>query len=327
MPPGMRPMPDPKMHSNRPDTLKDARSGSLSQERVPAPVISPAEWERYRIIREKNNMVNEQRTKIDEELIKLRKIKKNSKAKLRSLCRNQEAMPMNAMRPGYVNNDIVEAERRVDNVTKDIADQQRLMEQCKQEQKELMSQLQSFETRYHLNPAATPIPMTPGAETHPQMPFPPQHPQQIIYQQHQQPTPTLSSPPYSFVPHGGMNPAFAPFKQNSFYGIESSDTFAPGPNSFYPSPSGIRLSNFNNFQAASPVMSNPPSPLSVRPTSSASTEVAQKSSRGRKRRRPADEIRTPKMGNVVYNLLTDPLEREIYSVSNSGLFYINAWIA
>jgi hypothetical protein len=132
-----------------------------------------------------------------------------------------------------------------------------------------------------------------------------------MYPQHQQPTPTLSSPPCSFGPPGGMNPAYVPFRQNSFYGMEPAESFTPNP--FYPSSSGIRLSNFNNFQAASPVMSNPPSP-GARPTSSASTEVTQKSSRGRKRRRPADEIRTPKMGNVVYNLLTDPLEREIYSV-------------
>jgi hypothetical protein len=224
-------------------------------------------------------------------------------------------MPMNAMRPGYINNDIIEAERRVEKVTNDIAEQQRLMEQCKQEQKDVMTQLQSFESRYHLNTAVTPVPITPGPDTHPQMPFPPQHPQQVMYPQHQQPTPALSSPPYSFGPPGIINPAFAPFKQNSFYGMDPSDSFASGSNSFYPSSSGIRLSNFNNFQAASPVISNPASPSSARPTSSASTEVAQKSSRGRKRRRPADEIRTPKMGNVIYNLLTDPLDREIYSVS------------
>jgi hypothetical protein len=53
--PVMRPMPDPKMHLNRPENLKEARSGSLNQERVPVqgPIISQAELDRYRILRGK----------------------------------------------------------------------------------------------------------------------------------------------------------------------------------------------------------------------------------------------------------------------------------
>jgi hypothetical protein len=155
-------------------------------------------------------------------------------------------------------------------------------------------------------------------------PFAPHQP--MPFPQQQPPNPALSSPTYPFVAPSNINPAFVPpFRQNSFY--EPAESFGSTPNSFYPSSSNIRLASVNsNFQPSSPILSNPPTPPSARPTSSASTEIAPKSGRGRKRRRPlgADEIRTSKLGSIFYNQLTDPFDREIYSVLDLMVGWVEA---
>jgi hypothetical protein len=186
----------------------------------------------------------------------------------------------------------------------------------------MTTEIQNFESRYHLS-QVTPNPLiTPGMEPHPQMHFPP--PQQMPYQAQPQQAPILSSPTYPFTAPPNMNPSFVPFRQNTYY--ESPENFAPNPSLFHQPPNPMRLSNFNNLQSTSPVLSNPETPPSARPTSSASTDIVTKSGRGRKRRRPlmSDEMRTPRLGHVFYNSLTDPFERDIYTALDMMIGWVEA---
>lgn len=317
------PMLDPKMQMVRPTDL-----GPQREVRNQPPVISAPEWERYNLLLVKHSQIEQQRSKIDEELVKLRKLKKNAKAKVRSLMKSRETLLMNNLDVSIASREIDENNFKVESVSNGITEKQKMLERCKHELKDVSTQIQSFQSKYNLNQGpAPPTPnIIPGAILDPNQPmhFPSQH-QPMQYPPQQTPGPLASPtyPPFN-APPSNVNPAFPPtFRQNSFY--EPADNL--GPNSFYSaSSSSIRLSNFNQSfqQPTSPVMSNPETPPSARPTSSASTEVPQKSGRGRKRRRPIEEIRTPRLGNVLFSSLTDPFDQEIYSALDLMVSWVEA---
>lgn len=307
------------------------------------------EIDKYMALRKELYNIEMNQKRVEEELSRLRKIKKNLNARRRNVQKNfknyQEHPNPNQPCPPE---DLSENDQQeLASAGMQVTHHQKTNEGYRQKNKDITNKLVEMETKFQL-PEHKNIPFEHLFYGHPQMDMHPEAQNPMVQQQmmaypygHGQEG--LQSPSYhqNMAPQfmeSPPNPAVHLYRQQSQY--MNSPTTPNHPNlpqsvpntpGFYGNPSqglsqnqfnqpnGVRVPAYNQQvrQLVSPdIPSSPTTPASGRPGSSASMDPTPKAGRGRKKKKimlPTDETRTPVMGGVAYNRLDNEQDREVYN--------------
>ncbi|KAH7695513.1 F/Y-rich family protein [Aphelenchoides avenae] len=259
--------------------------------------LDPKDLDAYEQLRQRLLDLQKEQGGHDTELARLRKIKKTLATKRRQL--NKGLVDANgAPLPPVELSDTETA--CFDEAVRAIPLRQKQQEVCKNAIKQQMERLRDFEQQHNIGPLRSPSSQATVASGQGISP-PFTHPQML----------SLSAPQSALQsPSVSMNNFAYPRQYRPPLHMASMGSLVSGMHS----PMPLRLEMDQLSQS-----SGPPTPSSGRPASSASVEMQQapKSNRGRKRKKPLPEMRSPVLGNVIFATLTSDLDKDVYDTVDS----------
>ncbi|CAD5214716.1 unnamed protein product [Bursaphelenchus okinawaensis] len=280
--------------------------------------LAPPKLDEYVGLRNLLAKIEQDQKKVEEELNKLRKVKKNMSAKRRNVKKNYQTAQENGQ-PLPAEDLPPEDVEKLEKVLEDVTKTQKYNEGIKQKFKEVTSKLTNFEQSNGIpDQKSVPFEMLMHAKAHPEILQQPMY----VNSEGQQ----LQSPNFYMENQNPMMRQQGSFGNQNQFGSQQgpfgNQAFFNGQQPGYPN--GVRVPPYTQQvarQMVSPGVngSSPTTPISGRPGSSASIDPTPKAGRGRKRKRimlPNEETRAETMGGQVYAQLHTEVEREVYNSVN-----------
>ncbi|KAI1731709.1 PHD-finger domain-containing protein [Ditylenchus destructor] len=281
------------------------------QQQMSSPVFSdPAFVEKYSLTQKRLSTLAREEKEHDAELTRMRKEKRDMVARHRQLIKNQpksESQDPNDPQLGTIpiNQDAMNLHKAADDLKKAIQARQKRLERCKQELREHQGNLHEFEAR--ISGVNRPTLIMPNTDQqHSAMQISASAP---IMPQQSPSCATSNMYIRSALPQG-----------SNLLSPPSGTTAFPFQARTNPQTIPMQIASRLDFGDQSSQGSDPPTPNSGRPGSSASSEIV-KSGRGRKRKKLPlldfsrfQEMRSAVLGNVSYTSLQTSHERDVYEV-------------
>uniref|UniRef100_A0AC35FFK5 PHD-type domain-containing protein n=2 Tax=Panagrolaimus sp. PS1159 TaxID=55785 RepID=A0AC35FFK5_9BILA len=262
------------------------------------PIVTPETAQKYDMLKKKHENVKQQQTMIENEVIALRKLKKNLAAKKRSLNKNA---PLNLEGQPIVQNLTEDDQRRWEDIQQKLNEKSKEGDKLKKAAKDLNTQLEKLGAEYGIVSVTAVMSTGPiGCNN---------NPNSITTMAEMQHMPETNGSLMVNTPHSapGLNtPGLK--SPNSRFSFNRSISIPAS--SGYNTPNNI-LSNGGVLQRADSTAS-----ISSEPGNQQDNLTQPKGSRGRKRKTKVENgrpnRRSVKLGNIPYSQIKDDIDRQVY---------------